>query len=120
MNMQQEMSGQSKKTIYLSGVSGTTQVRERIFLYNTMPKTIQIARLMLQRLDSGVAFVRDENGKYKQVGGTNTDKRAEIVDMIEKKYQRRGGFSEISRGSSLSGGSNIPAGFNDDGDYVGY
>ena len=114
MNIQKEMTGQERKTIYLSGVSGNQQIRERIFMYNTLPKTIQIARTMLQRLDGGVAFVRNNDGKYTQVGGTNTDNRKDIVDRIEQKYHKRTEFR------SSTGGSNIPAGFNDDGGYVGY
>jgi len=115
MNIQKKITGQTRKTIYLSGVSGNQQIRERIYMYNTLPKTIQIARTMLQRLDGGVAFVRnDDNGKYTQVGGTNKDNRRDIVDMIEQKYSKR---AELR---SPIGGSNIPAGYNDDGGYVGY
>jgi len=111
----EQVFGQAKKTIYLSGVAGDQQIRERIFVYNTVPKVLNIARAMLQRLDKGVAFVRDENGEYKQVGGTNTDNRRDIVDMIEKKYSSRKSFVPVSGGDS-----NIPAGFNGDGSYAGY
>lgn len=100
-------------TIYISAVKDQRQIRERMYVYVTMPDAITLTKNMLQRLDGGVAFVRNDNTKeWKQVGGTDKDNRKEIVERIEQKYSRKEDFK------SFTGGSNIPAGYNDNGERL--